>query len=593
MKGTPKMAISDQFLAELKYKNDIEQVVSSYVNLKRAGRNLVGLCPFHSEKSPSFTIYPESQSFYCFGCSAGGDVITFIKRIENLEYIEALKLLADRAGMRLPIDGQDDAALKVRTKILEMNREAARFYYHMLTGEQGKEALAYLRGRGLTDKTITRFGLGYARESWDDLTNHLLQKGFTQEEIIAANLANRSQKGGSYDQFRNRIIFPIIDIRGNVIAFGGRNLGEKGPKYLNSSDTPVYNKSRNLYALNIAKATKERRFILAEGYMDVVAIHQGGFDNAVASLGTALTSEQARLIAGYTGEIVVSYDADEAGQKATQRAIGILEQAGLTVRVLKVEGAKDPDEFLKKFGSARFRMLLDGSSGATEYELAKLKTKYNVELPDGRVGYLKDACFVLAALKSPVERDVYAGRLSAELSVQKQAIEEQVKGIIEKNKRAAEKKQRRDVRVMSAVSSGIDNVNPQRQANLKAAVTEENIIALLFKHPDYIGVIDERITAEDFVTDFNKSVYERIAERLHTLGECSLTALSPYFTDQQMSRISWIIAQSAIKSYSKSDAEAYADTLAQCKRTKTPEQVAKLDGKELEDFVKSLQSKKR
>ncbi|SDM84199.1 DNA primase [Acetanaerobacterium elongatum] len=587
------MAISDQFLAELKYKSDIEQIISSYVTLKRAGRNLTGLCPFHSEKTPSFTVYPENQSFYCFGCGAGGDVVSFIKRIENLDYLEALKFLADRAGMRLPVDGQDEAALKVRAKVLEMNREAARFYYHMLTGDQGKGALAYLHGRGLTDKTITRFGLGYARDNWDDLLRHLQQKGFTPEEIISANLASRSQKGGAYDQFRNRIIFPIIDIRGNVVAFGGRNLGESGPKYLNSSETPVYNKSRNLYALNIAKATKEKRFILAEGYMDVVAIHQGGFDNAVASLGTALTSEQARMIASYTGEIVVSYDADEAGQKATKRAIGILEQAGLTVRVLKVEGAKDPDEFIKKYGSARFRMLLDGSSGATEYALSKLKTKYNLELPDGRVGYLKEACGLLASLKSPVERDVYAGRLSAQLNVQKQAIEEQVKGFIERDKRAADKKQRRDVRVMSAVASGPDNVNPQRQANLKAAVAEENLIAMLFKHPDYIGTIEERLTAEDFVTDFNKSVYERMLDKLHAGGECSLMALSPFFTDAQMSRISWMISQAAVKSYSKSDAEAYADTLLQCRHEKSPEQVAKLSGKELEDYVKSLQAKKR
>ncbi|MFA9380328.1 MAG: DNA primase [Acetanaerobacterium sp.] len=585
------MAVSDRFLEELKYKSDIVQTVSSYVTLKRAGRNLVGLCPFHSEKTPSFTVYPDSQSFYCFGCGAGGDVITFIKRIENLEYIEALKHLANIAGLQLPTDEQDERVLRLRSKILEINREAARFYYHMLTGDHGRDALAYLRNRGLSDATITRFGLGCARESWDDLLRHLTAKGYSAEEIVAANLASRG-KNGVYDQFRNRIIFPIIDLRGNVIAFGGRDLGERGPKYLNSSDTPVFNKSRTLYALNIAKATKEKRMILAEGYMDVAALHQGGFDNAVASLGTALTAEQARLISNYVSEVVIAYDSDEAGQKATKRAIGVLEPTGMHIRVLRMEGAKDPDEFIKKNGSSRFRMLLDGSSNATEYELSKTKSRFDTDTADGRVGYLKEACVLLSHLKSPVEREVYAGRLAQELGVQKQAIDEQVKGIKEKQRRAMDKKQRRDVRVMSAVTSGADTINPQRQANLKAAVTEESLIAMLLKHPDFIDAIDKRITAQGFVTDFNRTVFERITERIRASGECSLTTLSAHFTDGQMARISWILAQSSIKSYTRQDAEQCADALLRCKNEKTPQQVAALSGDELMEFVKTLNQKK-
>ncbi len=585
------MAISDRFLEELKYKSDIVQTVSSYVTLKRAGRNMVGLCPFHIEKTPSFTIYPDNQSFYCFGCGAGGDVITFIKRIENLEYIEAVKLLADRAGMILPTDEQDEQVIRLRGRILEINREAARFYYHRLTGDQGRQALAYLRGRGLSDSTITRFGLGYARESWDDLLRHMVAKGYTQEELIAANLCVRG-KNGAYDQFRNRIIFPIIDLRGNVIAFGGRDLGERGPKYLNSSDTPVFSKSRTLYALNIAKATKEKRMILAEGYMDVVAIHQGGFDNAVASLGTALTAEHARLISNYVGEVVIAYDSDEAGQKATKRAISVLEPTGVHIKVLQMEGAKDPDEFIKKFGSTRFRMLLDGSANATEYALAKAKTKFDIDTADGRVGYLKEACVVLADIKSPVEREVYAARLAQDLGVQRQAIDEQVKGILDRRKRSLEKKSRRDVRVMSPVSSGVDTINPQRQANLKAAVIEEDLIAMLLKHPDYIDIIDKSITAQSFVTDFNRTVFERITECIHKTGECSLTALSAHFTDAQISRIAWILAQAAIKNYSREDAKLSAQALLKCKTEKTPEQVAQLSGEELEAFVRSLNAKK-
>lgn len=585
------MAISERFLEELKYKSDVVQTISSYVTLKRAGRNLVGLCPFHSEKSPSFTVYPDNQSFYCFGCGAGGDIITFIKRIENLEYIEAVKLLADRAGMHLPTDDQDERVLRLRSKVLEINREAARFYYHMLTAEQGKQALAYLRGRGLADATITRFGLGYARESWDDLLRHMTAKGYSDEELLAANLCGRS-KNGLYDQFRNRVIFPIIDLRGNVIAFGGRDLGERGPKYLNSSDTPVFSKSRTLYALNIAKNTKEKRMILAEGYMDVVAIHQAGFDNAVASLGTALTAEHARLISSYVGEVVIAYDSDEAGQKATKRAISVLEPTGMHIKVLKMEGAKDPDEFIKKFGSSRFRMLLDGSSNATEYELTKAKTRYDTDTADGRVSYLKEACEVLSQIKSPVEREVYASRLAQELGVQRQAIDEQIKGILERRRRSQDKKQRRDVRVMSAVQSGIDTINPQRQANLKAAIAEESLIAMLMKHPDYLELIDKTVTASSFVTDFNRLVFERVTDCIRQTGQCSLTALSAQFTDAQISRIAWILAQSSIKNFTREDAQQNAQALLRCKAEKTPEQVAQLAGAELEEFVKSLNAKK-
>ncbi len=587
------MAISERFLEELKYKSDVVQMVSSYVTLKRAGRNLVGLCPFHNEKSPSFTVYPDNQSFYCFGCGAGGDIISFIKRIENLEYIEAVKLLADRAGMHLPTDDQDERVLRLRGKILEINREAARFYYHMLTGEQGRNALSYLRSRGLLDATITRFGLGYARESWDDLLRHMTTKGYSEEELLAANLCGRGKNNGLYDQFRNRIIFPIIDLRGNVVAFGGRDLGERGPKYLNSSDTPVFSKSRTLYALNIAKGTKEKRMILAEGYMDVVAIHQGGFDNAVASLGTALTAEHARLISSYVGEVVIAYDSDEAGQKATKRAISVLEPTGMHIKVLKMEGAKDPDEFIKKFGSARFRMLLDGSSNSTEYELAKTKARYDTDTADGRVSYLKEACTVLSEIKSPVEREVYASRLAEELGIQRQAIDEQIKGILEKRRRSQDKKQRRDVRVMNPVQSGMDTINPQRQANLKAAIAEESLIAMLMKHPDYLELIDKTVTPDSFVTEFNRLVFERVTERIRESGQCSLTALSGQFTDAQISRIAWILAQSAIKNFSREDAQQNAEALKRCKSEKTPEQVAKLAGAELEEFVKSLNAKKR
>ena len=361
--------LPESFLNELKYRTDIEQVISRYVQLRRRGRNLTGLCPFHAEKTPSFTVYPDTQSFYCFGCGAGGDAITFIKRMENLEYMEAVRTLAERVGLEVPEGTADDGSRQRKARILELNRAAARHFHKNLMSDIGREARAYLVGRGLSKSTVVGFGIGFAPESWNDLRDHLRGQGFSDEEMISAALVSPGKNGGCYDAFRNRIIFPIIDLRGGVIAFGGRNLGEQGPKYLNSGDTPVFKKSRNLFALGFAKNTKRPEMILCEGYMDVVALHQGGFDNAVATLGTALTPEQARLISGYTGTVVLSYDSDGPGQKATGRAISIFEDTGVKVRVLSIPDAKDPDEFIKKFGPERFELLLEGSAGAVDFEV--------------------------------------------------------------------------------------------------------------------------------------------------------------------------------------------------------------------------------
>ena len=364
--------LPESFLNELKYKTDIEQVISRYVQLRRRGRNLTGLCPFHSEKTPSFTVYPDTQSFYCFGCGAGGDAITFVKKAENLDYMEAVRALAERAGLTVPEGSVDDSGRRLKARVLELNRAAARHFHQNLMSDRGREARGYLVDRGLTKATVVKFGIGYAPESWDDLRGHLRGQGFTDQEMITAALANPGKNGGCYDTFRNRIIFPIIDLRGGVIAFGGRNLGEQGPKYLNSGDTPVFKKSRSLFAMNFAKGTKRPELILCEGYMDVVSVHQGGFDNAVATLGTALTPEQARLIGNYTKTVVLSYDSDGPGQAATRRAIAIFEDTGVKVRVLSIPDAKDPDEFLKKFGPQRFELLLEGSAGAGDFESAKL-----------------------------------------------------------------------------------------------------------------------------------------------------------------------------------------------------------------------------
>ena len=361
---------SDEFLSELRMKCDIEQVISSYVQLKRRGKNLVGLCPFHNEKTPSFTVYPESQSYYCFGCGAGGEVINFIRRAENLDYVEAVSHLCDKSGMVMPTDGYDNSIAEKRRRMYDINKEAARFFNSYLFSEEGKEGLEYFKSRGYKKSTIIHFGMGYAPNKWDGLLKHMRQKGYSYEELYEANLAYKSTKDDRvryYDAFRNRAMVPIIDVRGNVVAFGGRVLDDSKPKYINTSDTLVYKKSLGVFGLNFAKNSKERKLIIVEGYMDAISLHQAGFDNAIACLGTAFTGEMAHLLARYTDEVILSYDADEAGQKATDRAIGVLNSIGMKLKVARLTGGKDPDEILRKYGPERFRSLIEGAANDIEF----------------------------------------------------------------------------------------------------------------------------------------------------------------------------------------------------------------------------------
>ncbi|MDD3192932.1 MAG: DNA primase [Oscillospiraceae bacterium] len=583
--------LSEQFISELKGRNDIEDVIGSYVNVKRRGRNLVGLCPFHSEKTPSFTVYPDSQSFYCFGCGAGGDVVTFVRRMENLDYIEAVKLLAQRAGLAMPEDGYDDSFAKLKTRILEINRETARFYHQSLVSPAGKKGLDYLRERGLSDSTIRHFGLGYAPESWDAAIKHLLGKGFRVDELVAATIAVKSSRGSYYDQFRGRVIFPIIDIRGNVIAFGGRIMDGKGPKYLNSPDTPVFKKSRNLFALNFAKSAKEPALILAEGYMDVVALHQAGFTNAVATLGTSLTAEQARMISQYAGEVVIAYDADGAGQKATNRAINMFGEIGLKVRVLKVKDAKDPDEFIKKFGATRFRLLLEGAGSAMEFEIGKLRQKYDLETSDGKVGFLKEFAQFMAGIRNPIERDVYVAKIAAELDVSKEPLSVQIQYIIRQQAKNAEKKQSRDLTVFAAGAK--ERRDPQRTAHLKEALAEERLIGILLKNPDYHRTILERIQPEDFLTDFNREIFRVICQRLQEGRPVELIALSEQLDEVQMGKVAGILADAASTRATQKEAADYIDTILAGKAKKSPEELRQMDREQLGEYVAGLAAKKK
>lgn len=532
------MRIPDEFIEELRQRNDIESVVSSYVTLKRRGSTSVGLCPFHSEKSPSFTVYPSSNSYYCFGCGAGGDPITFIRGIENLDYIEAVRFLADRCGMRMPESGYDDTMQKLRVKIYEINRAAARFFHEQLKTPEGKVGLDYFKERELSAKTIKHFGLGYAPESWDALYKHLRGLGFTDDLIFQADLISKRKSGnGYYDRFRGRAMYPIIDLRGNVIAFGGRRINNEDKsvaKYINSSDTPVYKKSTVLYALNYAKNSKHKGIILAEGYMDVIALHQAGFDNAVAACGTAFTQEQARLLSRYADEIIVTLDADEAGQKATNRTIEILKSTGMNIRVLRVDGAKDPDEFIKKFGAGRFQALLDGANNDIEYKISAAKAKFDITTDDGKLSALKQISQVLSQTDDPIARDLYTGRVADEFGVSKDVLIRQI-NVMFKSRLNNERKQHINKEISRPVST--DRVNPEKRFNTRAAMAEETILALLFSDPSLYEYVFSLIKADDFVTTFNGRVYKYLCDLLENGKTPDISYFSSEFTPDEMGKI--------------------------------------------------------
>lgn len=586
------MRLPEDFISELKYRSDISDIASSYMQLKRRGRNLIGLCPFHGEKTPSFNIYTENGSFYCFGCGAGGDVITFIMKIENLDYIEAVKFLAQRAGMSLPEDSVDDSMSKLRNRVFEANREAARFFYSKLYSKEGTDALKYLHNRALSDNTIKRFGLGYSPDSRYALTNHLKSKGFTDNELIAANLVFKSRNGNYVvDRFVNRVMFPIIDVRGNVIAFGGRIMSDQKPKYLNTSDTIVFNKSHNLFSLNNAKNSGTRRLILCEGYMDVIAVNQAGFTDAVATLGTALTAEQAMLMKRYCDEVVICYDADEAGQKATSRAISILRNTGLNVRVLTIPDGKDPDEFIKKNGeqgAAAFKNILENSGNDVEYQLFKLKKNYDLTTSDGKFAYLSQAVKVLATLDNRMEQDIYASKLSQEVSVEKNTIMEQ----ISKQSRSKYYNDRKAEfsKLQTKMSGRDDKMNPEHSKMPRATTAENNLIAFLINNPDKQMLIENRITADDFVTEFNRKLYVYFSQRIKDKKE-PLTTLSADFTPDEVSAIASIISTYSQLAATNEALEEYISIIKEEKSRPTNEQIANASNEEIDAFLRKLKEK--
>ena len=574
------MALSDSFLQELKMKTDIEDVISTYVTLKRRGATLVGLCPFHNEKTPSFTVYLATPSFYCFGCGAGGDAITFVKKIENLDYLDAVKTLAQRAGLQMPQEGFDDSLSKRRRRILEMNREAARFYHSVLLSPEGKVGYDYYIGRALSAATINHFGLGFAPNQWDALLKHMRAKGYQPAELVDAGLARKGQKG-YYDNFRNRVMTPIIDVRGNVIAFGGRVLDDSKPKYINTGDTLVYKKTNELFALNFAKDSKEDALILCEGYMDVIAMHQAGFTNAVAGCGTALTTEQVRLISRYAKEVILTYDADEAGQKALQKAMTLFDQTDVKVRIPALVGGKDPDEIIRTYGRDKFKGMLEGASNETEFRLLALRRQYNLATTQGKIDFIGGALQILATLP-PVEQDLYVSRLSEELGVERQNMKVQLQDLVARQGNRREKREFN--RIVQENMRKTARETMATDASLRKLRAEDRLISLLLRYPDCSRLCKD-FDPQWLTPGFAQRVFTLILQRLENGDGTELMDLRDRLTDDEMGRLSGIIARGGESADAKQEFSDCLQTI-RAEQQKKQESAAELDDQAFRDLFR-------
>ena len=524
------MAIPDRFLDELIARTDIVDLVSESVRLTKKGRNYWGLCPFHSEKTPSFSVSADKQIYKCFGCGKGGGAINFVMELDNLPFRDAVALLAKRAGLEVPDSGYSAGAKERREKLLTINKQAARTFHRWLYTPEGAEGLAYLQRRGLSRRTLTSFGLGFAPNRWDALIQELGQQGYDKRDLLDAGLAVSNQDGRIYDRFRNRVMFPIIDIRGEVIGFGGRVMDNSTPKYLNSPDTPVYNKSRNVFALNIAKKSKAGRVILTEGYMDTISLHQAGFDSAVASLGTSLTPEHAQLLSRYFPEAIIAYDGDGAGVSAAQRAIPLMERAGMKVRVLRMAGAKDPDEFIKQYGRDAFLRLLDQSENQVDYRLEQIRKKYDLSDDSQKVAFLQEAAQLLSSLPSAVEREIY-GRHAAE------AVAQEVKKAFQRRLRKEQKQQER--RDLTPAIQLQPKARGLRYENIRSARAEEGVLRLLLLDPSLHRDLTH-LRPEEFSSPLLGKAYALLLRRAEDGLSTQLSLLAGELTGEEMDHLTQV-----------------------------------------------------
>lgn len=583
------MNISPAIIEDIKARNDIEHVVSSYITLKRAGSNLNGHCPFHSEKTPSFTVFPSTQSFYCFGCGAGGDAITFVMRMENLDYISAVRALAERSGVTIPENASFSNGKKevTRQRVLDMNKEAAKYFRNALFDPKyGAEAMDYLtKKRNLSTTVIKHFGLGFAPNSFGALHDHLKKLGYTDEEMVVGFLCGKGKNNSTYDYFRNRIMFPIIDVSGNIVAFGGRVMDNSEPKYLNTSDTPAFKKSKNLFALNYAKNHCENNMILCEGYMDVISLHAAGFENAVATLGTAITSEQARIFSRYTKKVVISYDSDQAGQRAADKAFNLLQEVGVDVKILKMEGAKDPDEFIKKFGASKFSSIIEGSKTRFEFEMDKILAKFNINNVDEKIKASHELCRVIATFASEIERELYSRKMATVFDVPLTSIQKDVNSILKRKIREDKSKQQSE---LFRITSGIgDRVNPESASNIRANKIEEAILGLMLLKNEHLKLSSEKLNADNFVTPFCKKVFESIISVYKENGKFDIGYIQGDFSIEQISRITKMLTER--ERLSKND----SDTLLNLIDSLIKEGNKKEDVDSFDDILNTIKNKKR
>ena len=558
------MAFSPVFLDELNARNPIEDVVGQYVALTRRGSNLFGLCPFHSEKTASFSVAPDKGIYYCFGCHKGGGPVNFIMEVESLDYPDAVRFLARRAGMEVPEDDAYQSNYKKQERLRALCKDTARYFHEQLNSPNGRPGQEYINKRGLSRATVTRFGLGFAPEGWSGLLDTMTKMGYTKEELLDAGLVLKSQKGGLYDRFRNRLMFPIIDVRGNVIGFGGRVMDDSKPKYLNSPETVIFNKRKNLFALNVAKKSKQGRIILTEGYMDAIALHQYGFDCAVASLGTALTEEHAQLLAKYTREVVLTYDGDEAGQNATRRAIPMLERAGLQVKILRMQGAKDPDEFLKAYGPDRFRALLDRSENQAEYRLLSLQNRFHQEEDEQRVAFLKEAAQLISTFSTSVEREVYGARAAEAAKVTPEAMKLEISRAYKR--RMAQEKKRQAQADLDIHSQYQAKSSELRYEDFGTGRAEEALLANLMKDPTLLPTV--KLMPQQFSSPLLGKLFGLMLQLQEDGRPISLSSVEGEFSAEEMNRLvtvlnrnDTLVSEKAIRDCSAKILEYYQKTL--------------------------------
>lgn len=585
--------IPDSFIQELILRIDIVDLISEYVSLKKSGRNYMGLCPFHNEKTPSFCVNPEKNFFHCFGCSVGGDAISFIMRIENMSYPEAIKYLAGKVGLEVPVDNNakyDKKKLEQNQRLYQINKEAARFFYTCLQEDIGKNAMQYLKSRNIKPSVITHFGLGFAPGNARPLIDYLKSKGFDENDIILANLAVKNDQNKVFDRFYNRLMFPIINKMGHVIAFGGRTLSDSKPKYLNTSDTPIFKKSDNLYALNFAKNYKGDEFILAEGYMDVISLHAAGFTNAVASLGTSLTLNQAKLISRHAKTAIIAYDSDQAGQAAASRAIPILRQAGLNTKVLKISGGKDPDEFINsdKNGAIKFKQMLNESKDDIEYSLEKIQEKYDLNLNKDKVEFLKEAVDFLSKIGSKIEREVYSLYLSEKTGVDKQTILIQLEAAVKINKEL----QKKQYKVRSKIKSEQHSSKEPVLLNSRAKNAQEAILAYLFEFPENFEFIIDRIKPEYFIYEDDKKIFEILIKIYEENKSINFNILSKYVSLSEISRLTAIFSKYSIVKKTKEDALNYIKIIKAEYEKRQMEDNKNLDNEKIKEYIKKLREQK-